>query len=101
VTPASGTSPNVRAQLGYGPLARNPQWESGWQWSNATYQGDVGAKYDEFVGAFTAPPGTWGYAYRVSLDQGVSWTYCDRGAGSDVPSLTFDFADLAVVTILP
>jgi hypothetical protein len=45
-------------------------------------------------------------AYRMSLDQGVSWTVCDAnvapdfGAGSD-PGLSFDLGTLGTLTVTP
>ena len=56
--------------------------------------------------SFTAPAaGSYRYVYRFSLDQGVSWTYCDNnqgdsGAGSN-PGLTFDLENEAVLTVTP
>src|SRR5206468_3377100 len=77
VTEPSGASSAVRAQLGYGPPTANPEYQSGWTWLNASYNVQVGNN-DEYQTSFTAPAaGAYRYVYRFSLDQGVSWTYCD------------------------
>src|SRR5262245_43456245 len=74
-TEAAGANPIVPAQLGYGPLSANPAYEAGWTWLNAGYKIQSGNN-DEYQ-SFTAPAvGTYGYVYRVSVDSGVSWTYC-------------------------
>lgn len=110
-TGVSGTgSPNanVRAQLGYGPRSANPEYQPGWTWSNATYNAACSGcgDEDEYQSLFLAPvSGAYGYVYRFSLDQGVSWTYCDNdqndfGAGSNV-GLAFSFGDEAMLTVVP
>ncbi len=105
-TEAAGANANVRAQLGYGLATSNPQYQSGWTWTNATYNVQSGNN-DEYQASFTAPAvgAANRYVYRFSLDQGVSWTYCDAnqtdsGAGSNA-NLTFEFADIPVLTITP
>ena len=104
VTEAAGAPPGVIAQVGYGEIDSNPQWEWGWRWTNATYNVQSGNN-DEFQASITPywnDTGTYRYVYRFSLDGGLRWTYCDNaqgdmGAGSDT-GLTFDFADEGVVT---
>ena len=55
---------------------------------------------------FTAPAvGSYRYAYRFSLNQGVSWTYCDGttgdlGAGS-AGGLTFEIEDVPTLVVSP
>src|SRR5262249_52898269 len=105
LTPTGGTNANLRAQLGYGPLGANPEYQSGWTWLNAAFNVTVGNN-DEYQTTFTAPAaGTYGYVYRFSLDKGVSWTYCDQnandaGAGSNA-GLTFSLGDIPVMTVTP
>ncbi|APR82619.1 5'-nucleotidase [Minicystis rosea] len=104
-TGAGSANASVRAQVGYGPAGKNPEYEAGWTWVNATYNTMCTGcgNNDEYQASFMAPAaGTYRYIYRFSLDQGVSWTYCDydqgdHGAGSN-PNLAFDFADEAVLT---
>jgi hypothetical protein len=46
-------------------------------------------------------PGTYHYAYRFSIDDGLSWTVCDLdGAGSN-PSVDFSNTQLGVLTVTP
>ena len=103
LTEAAGASAAVRAQLGFGPATANPEYEAGWSWTNATYNIQV-AGNDEYRASFTAPAaGSYRYAYRFSLDSGVTWTVCDEnagdsGAGSNA-GLTFDLASLPVLTV--
>jgi hypothetical protein len=105
VTEPAGAAAAVRAQLGYGPPTSNPEYQAGWIWINATWNVQVGDN-DEFHASFTAPAvGSYRYAYRFSVDQGVSWTYCDNnqgdgGAGSDA-GRTFDLENQAVLTVTP
>ena len=103
VTDASGASPLITAQLGYGPATVNPEYEYGWTWVTATFNTQSGNN-DEYQATFTAPAaGTYRYGYRFSLDGGANWTYCDNaqgdeGAGSN-PGLTFSFESLGVMTV--
>jgi len=108
MTGLGSANPNVRAQLGYGLPTANPQYEAGWTWINATYDASCSGcgNQDEYGASFTAPaPGTYAYAYRVSLDQGQTWTVCDLaqadgGAGSS-PGLTFDLQHLGTLVVTP
>ena len=106
VTGMGSANAGVRAQVGYGPTTANPEYQAGWTWSNAAYNTTCSGcgSNDEYQASFTAPAsGTYDYVYRFSLDQGVSWTYCDNdqddfGAGSNA-GLTFSFVDEAVLTV--
>ena len=106
VTEANGASSTVTAQLGYGPLTANPEYEFGWTWFNAGYNLQLGNN-DEYQLSFVAPAvGTYAYAYRFSLDGGQSWTYCDGaaspdfGAGSNA-GLLFDLVNVPLMTVTP
>jgi len=103
VTPAAGANANVRAQLGYGLPTSNPEYQS-WSWFNATFNVPSGNN-DEYQASFTAPAvGSYRYVYRFSLDNGVSWTVCDRGSDTGAGSnsgLSFEFADQPVLTVTP
>ena len=100
VTEGPGAPTAVRAQLGYGPVGANPQHQA-WTWVNATYNVQVGNN-DEYQASFTAPAvGTWRYAYRFSLDQGVSWTVCDTDGTGGNAGLSFDLQSLAPLTVTP
>lgn len=56
-----------------------------------------------YAGSFTAPaPGTYSYAFRVSEDSGLSFTYCDKsgsGKANGLPS--FSASDLGTMTVNP
>jgi hypothetical protein len=105
VTEAAGAAPAIRAQLGMGPASRNPEYESGWTWTEASYDSQVGQS-DQYAATFTpTSAGTYRFAYRVSLDGGLSWTYCDGaqgdgGAGAGT-GLTFDLENLGTITVSP
>ena len=102
-TEPAGAAATVRAQLGYGPPTANPEYEAGWSWSNGSFNVQVGNN-DEYQASLTAPAsGSYLYAYRFSLDRGVTWTVCDAntgdaGAGSN-PGLTLEYATLPVLTV--
>jgi hypothetical protein len=105
VTETAGANSNVRAQLGYGPATTNPQYDASWKWAPASFNVQTGNN-DEYQASFVAPAvGSYRYAYRFSVDNGVSWTTCDNnvadsGAGSNA-SLTFELKDLAILTVTP
>jgi hypothetical protein len=103
VTETPGASSMITAQLGYGPLTANPEYETGWIWVNATYNVQS-YNNDEYQASFTAPAaGTYRYLYRFSLDGGANWTYCDNaqndmGAGSN-SGLVLSFSEMGVLTV--
>jgi hypothetical protein len=105
ITETAGASAAVAAQLGWGPPTANPQTDPGWTWVPASYSSQVGNN-DEYQATFATPAaGSYRYAYRFSLDGGVTWTYCDAnqgdfGAGSN-PGLLFELGDLPVLTVTP
>jgi hypothetical protein len=98
VTQGTDGDPTVRAEVGYGPASANPQNQSGWVWTPATFNIQAGND-DEYRVQITAPAsGSWRYTSRFSLD-GINWTYCDLdGAGSN-PDLGFDLTQLGVLTV--
>lgn len=101
VTNPGGADPAIVAEMGYGPANVNPSTQSGFVYVPAVFNTQYGND-DEYKASFTvlAAPGSYRYVVRFSLN-GVSWTYCDvNGAGSD-PTLTFDVADLPVLTVTP
>jgi len=105
VTEPPGAPPDVLAQLGYGPVTANPQYQAGWTWYPASYNVQSGNN-DEYMAQFTpAGVGSYRYVYRFSRDSGLSWTYCDTvvadgGAGSN-PGLNFDIENQGTLTVTP
>ena len=92
---------------GYGPDGSDPSVDdAGWVWFAATgnpaWDGAVAgeADNDEYVADVVTPSvGTYDLAYRFSLDDGVTWTYCDGGnAGS---SDGYAAADAGALTATP
>ncbi|MEI9954327.1 MAG: lamin tail domain-containing protein [Pseudomonadota bacterium] len=105
VTEAAGANSALTAQFGYGPISANPEYEPGWSWVPATFNAQA-SNNDVYQATFSMPSsGSYRYAYRVSLDNGTRYTYCDTnqhdaGAGSNA-NLTFDLEDQGVLTVSP
>ena len=100
VTPGSGGAASVMAQVGYALVGVDPRTQCGWRFFTATFNTQYGND-DEYQGSFTAPayPGAYWYTFRFSVDSGATWTYADvDGAGSNA-GLTFDLAQLPVMTV--
>jgi hypothetical protein len=71
----------VMAQLGYGPAGADPvAAPAAFSWVaasfNAAHGGDNNNEYQATI--TVADAGSYGYLYRFSVDQGATWTYCDR-----------------------
>ena len=98
ITDAAGPAANLVAQVGYGPKTVNPETQSGWTWTAATFNTNVGNN-DEWQASFTAPAvGSYFYTSRFSFD-GVQWTYCDlNGAGSNAGQ-SFEVSQLPTLTV--
>ena len=95
VTELPGQGPGIIAQLGYGADGSDPAL-GGWTWVNATFNTDV-INNDQYMATLTiSTPGTYDYAYRYSGDGGVTWLYCDFGAGSSNGYAVADAGDLVV-----
>jgi hypothetical protein len=77
VTDAAGPGAGVVAEVGFGAQGTDPA--AGWTWFATTFYGDRRTFYDAYAGAMIAPaaPGTYDYLYRVTLDGGNGFTYCD------------------------
>ncbi len=76
----------LRAQVGFGQSTQN--LASDFIWSDATinplYDGNGGTDHDEFMGNVTPNySGTYSILYRMSLDNGQTWTYCDTSDNTD------------------
>ncbi|MCA9516311.1 MAG: lamin tail domain-containing protein, partial [Myxococcales bacterium] len=92
-------SPNLRVEVGYGPLGAAPD-AGGWTFVAAgAAPGWVGGadNRDGYVGGLVFDAtGSFAVAARASRDRGATWTYCDRGAGA---ADGFDLADASVATV--
>jgi hypothetical protein len=77
VTNQSGVTPNLLAQLGYGPDGSNPDGNTAWNWVDASFNTDAGNN-DEFVASLLPEAvGEFDYAYRYSTSNGRDWVYAD------------------------
>jgi hypothetical protein len=76
----------VKAQVGLGSPSVNPQTSpDSYLWQDAAYNaGHTGDNNDEYGAALTpTTSGTYAYAYRFSVDDGVTWSYCDRDGSTN------------------
>ncbi len=72
-----GQTPNLRAQLGFGPANSDPNGNAAWSWVDAAFNTDAGNN-DEFVASLLPESvGSFDYAYRYSTTNGASWIYAD------------------------
>jgi fibronectin type 3 domain-containing protein len=72
-----GPTPNLLAQLGYGPDGSDPANNSAWTWVDASFNTQAGNN-DEFVASLLPETtGTFDYAYRYSTSNGFDWVYAD------------------------
>jgi hypothetical protein len=77
VTSQPGATPNVLAQLGFGPAGSNPQSSSSWVWVDAAFNVDVGNN-DEFAAKLLPESaGTYDYIYRYAAAPSGPWVYAD------------------------
>ena len=77
VTNLPGATPNLRAQLGYGPAGSNPAGNPAWVWVEASFNTNAGNN-DEFVASLMPETtGAFDYVYRYSTTGGVYWLYAD------------------------
>jgi len=83
-TEAPGPAPGVIAQLGYGPLTSNPEWEPGWSWFPGVFNVQV-VNDDEYQATFIAPaaPGVYATAIVSPSTARTGRTATTNGAGSN------------------
>jgi hypothetical protein len=97
----SGESTLIVAQVGYGPTHADPSISNAWRWHAAAFNVEYGNDDEYQAILMVDTPGTYHYAYRFSIDDGLSWTVCDLdGAGSN-PSVDFSNTQLGVLTVTP
>ncbi len=88
----NGVEPHhmLRVQHGMGSSLTDPSSDASWVWTDAAeipgWDGSAAGEpnNDGFRGTLTAPADpnqTRDFAFRVSGDSGLSWTYCDRVNG--------------------
>jgi hypothetical protein len=97
-TEGAGEIPAILAKIGLGPAMTDPTADATWRWFDAAFHVDVGNS-DEYWISLPAEAflGLHAYAFRVSRNGGMSWTYCDAdGAGSNEGQ---DFSAGAVGTL--
>lgn len=117
VTDASGRGAGITAEVGVGDDGTDPETDASWSWTSASYNTDKPAygdsagdpepyNNDEYVGTLSAPSttGSFDFAYRVSTDGGLSWTYVDLGGttcGGDGTIDGYDAANAGALTVTP
>jgi glycosidase len=72
-----GPTPNLRAQLGFGPADSDPNGNPAWTWTDASFNVDAGNN-DEFKASMLPEAvGSYDYAFRYSTSNGFAWVYAD------------------------
>lgn len=98
-TPAN---PVIHAELGFGPSGSDPRVSNEWNYISAGYVEQHNGTDSRYSAQFVAPaPGTYSYTYRFSIDDGISYTYCDIDGAGGNPGLTFDSTNLGTLTVTP
>lgn len=76
VSSLPGASPNLRVQVGVGPVNDDASNSTRWGWRDATFASDQTGEDEFSATVFPAYTGGRAVSARASLD-GTSWTYCD------------------------
>ncbi len=97
-TEAAGESAGVRAEFGMAPEG-TPL--AAWTFRPASYNLNVGNddEYQLTVATPSSPGATWRTAFRVSVDDGASWTWCDTNGSGSNGGLAFSPANLGTLTV--
>lgn len=102
ITDSAGNQASIVAQLGIGPRLANPETVPGsFTWTAATFNNQQANNYEYQASGVTAPgsAGQYSYVYRMSLDSGATWTYCDvDGAGWNA-GLSFEVTRIPLLTV--
>jgi hypothetical protein len=96
-----GPNPMILAQFGFGLIMTDPTVDGTWQWGTGSFNVDVGNNDEYMISLVTdgLAGQQYAYAFRVSLNGGASWTYCDAdGAGSNT-DLDFSSAAVGVLNV--
>jgi len=81
-TTGPDTDPAIIAEVGVGPDGSDPTTDfASWTWyPTIANPGFSDAANDEYMGGMTVPAAAgspYDFAYRISGNGGISWTYCD------------------------
>jgi hypothetical protein len=99
VTDGPGQGSGIDGQIGMGLIDSNPTTDSDWIWSNALYESDDGAT-DVYASTLVVlEPGTYAYAYRFTVDAGLTYLYCD--ADGSTAADPYDPASQGVLAVNP
>ena len=95
VTGSAGAGPTPLGEVGWAYAGHNPVTDgAAWHWRATAYNGAAlgNSNNDEHLGTLWAPTSaewtaaasaTLSWAFRFSLDGGVTWLYCDADNGND------------------
>lgn len=102
-TAVSGqAAPGILAQLGYGPVGVDPTTSNAWKWQPAKFNHEDPSHRDndEYMGTLTiATPGQYAFTFRFSLDEGLTWTYCDENGSGSNQGVGFNPNNIGLVTV--
>jgi glycosidase/fibronectin type 3 domain-containing protein len=76
-TDQPGPTPNLRAQLGFGPANSDPNGNADWVWYEASFNVDAGNNDEFFASMLPEASGSYDYAFRYSTSNGFDWVYAD------------------------
>lgn len=76
VSSLPGASPNLRVQVGVGPVSDDASTSARWGWRDATFASDQSGEDEFSATVFPAYTGGRAVSARASLN-GTAWTYCD------------------------
>jgi hypothetical protein len=77
VTALPGSTPGLRAQVGFGPEGTDPDGNPAWTWVEASFNVDAGNN-DEFLAQILPTDvGVFDYVYRYTTTEGAHWLYAD------------------------
>ena len=97
VTPGVGAGAGLRAQVGVGSSGDNASTSAAWGWREAGFNADIAATGEDEYSAVVQPAYSGGraLAFRVSVDDGFTWRYCDKTGLADAgydPTQQWDLA---------
>lgn len=97
LTGADGAADGLRAELVWGAASSAPDtWT---EQVDATYDADGDGDSELFVATLSsAAAGDFGYAYRFSVDDGATWSWCDTD-GSDGTAPGFEEQKVGAFTV--